>query len=253
MQRTSDPNNVNAPLYHLESWNFIRTYNSTDRRPIIDVNLTTPEVLHRKSFTPNFGIDVIETLFPIEERRLRWKKSLDDQEETSLHSFDDMKTKILGVVNGMVNHEANSVLGRKKLDVLVTVHQRYSLSSEQYQVMAWVQEALRDLRWSVGQLAIRALTESDHQEEAIRESLGQQGFVPKPASKASVKALEKSEFHGRHDSSSKCVICMEEMLTGCEVTPMPCFHIFHGDCIVKWLSHSSHTCPVCRFELPTDV
>lgn len=113
-----------------------------------------------------------------------------------------MKTKILGVVNGMVNHEANSVLGRKKLDVLVTVHQRYSLSSEHYQVMAWVKEvrdynykmamlsnilqravdydvngeALRDLRWSVGQLAIRALTESDHQEEAIRESLGQQSL-----------------------------------------------------------------------------
>lgn len=113
-------------------------------------------------------------------------------------------------------------------------------------------EALRDLRWSVGQLAIRALTGSDQQEEAITESLGQQGFVPKPASKASVEALEKFEFHGRHDSSSKCVICMEEMLTGCEVTPMPCSHIFHGDCITKWLSHSSHTCPVCRFELPTE-
>ncbi|PQP99509.1 hypothetical protein Pyn_14500 [Prunus yedoensis var. nudiflora] len=76
---------------------------------------------------------------------------------------------------------------------------------------------------------------------------------PKPASQASVEALEKLVFdvgvHGSSESESFCVVCLENMLSGDRVTRMPCFHIFHGDCIVEWLKQA-HICPLCRFELP---
>ncbi|VVA30488.1 PREDICTED: E3 [Prunus dulcis] len=76
---------------------------------------------------------------------------------------------------------------------------------------------------------------------------------PKPASQASVEALEKLVFevrvHGSSERESFCVVCLENMLSGDRVTRMPCSHIFHGDCIVEWLKQG-HICPLCRFELP---
>ncbi|XP_012834020.1 PREDICTED: E3 ubiquitin-protein ligase ATL41-like [Erythranthe guttata] len=52
-----------------------------------------------------------------------------------------------------------------------------------------------------------------------------------------------------------CSICLEDLSSGgdnnCEeALSMPCSHVYHGDCIKKWLT-ISHYCPLCRFEMPT--
>ena len=52
-------------------------------------------------------------------------------------------------------------------------------------------------------------------------------------------------------ANRECCICLEENKLDDHVIRMPCAHIFHSDCIKDWLSRSC-TCPVCRFELPTD-
>ncbi|PQQ07103.1 uncharacterized protein Pyn_07476 [Prunus yedoensis var. nudiflora] len=75
---------------------------------------------------------------------------------------------------------------------------------------------------------------------------------PKPATKASVEELAKLiKIDGVNygTNTEYCVFCMEKM--GEEVTCMPCSHLFHADCVVQWLK-LCHTCPVCRFKLPTD-
>lgn len=74
-----------------------------------------------------------------------------------------------------------------------------------------------------------------------------------PAAKESVEALEKFRYDG---VSSKvevmmCTICMEGVLTGNQLTRMPCSHVFHGHCILEWLQ-SRHSCPICRFKLPIE-
>ncbi|KAK1552873.1 hypothetical protein Q3G72_024779 [Acer saccharum] len=106
---------------------------------------------------------------------------------------------------------------------------------------------------------------------ALRESMVEferrnYGMVPASASSlknmlkrvrvaaADIDAEEESERKRRRvkisSSSENCSICLEELEAGSYGTSMPCSHMFHGGCIVKWLKQS-HYCPVCRYEMPT--
>ncbi|XP_062106403.1 E3 ubiquitin ligase BIG BROTHER-related [Humulus lupulus] len=48
-----------------------------------------------------------------------------------------------------------------------------------------------------------------------------------------------------------CAVCKDKILVEEKVKRLPCCHYYHGDCIVPWLG-IRNTCPVCRYELPTD-
>lgn len=74
-----------------------------------------------------------------------------------------------------------------------------------------------------------------------------------PAAKSVVEnlplvELTKEELLGKNVA---CAICKDEILLEEKVRRLPCSHCYHGDCIMPWLS-IRNTCPVCRFELPTD-
>ena len=72
----------------------------------------------------------------------------------------------------------------------------------------------------------------------------EEGMIP--AIDISIKTLERETIL----ESENCMICLEELVGGLEVTVMPCSHVFHGTCIIRWLKQS-HVCPMCRFEMPT--
>lgn len=69
-----------------------------------------------------------------------------------------------------------------------------------------------------------------------------------PASKSSIEAMPDVEIT---EDGGECVICLEDWWIGELAKEMPCKHMFHGECIGKWLGiHGS--CPVCRHTMPVD-
>jgi hypothetical protein len=43
-----------------------------------------------------------------------------------------------------------------------------------------------------------------------------------------------------------CHICIETLKEKDEGLTLPCLHVFHKNCIKKWLCEEKVTCPVCR-------
>jgi len=76
--------------------------------------------------------------------------------------------------------------------------------------------------------------------------------TPPPASKETVKNLKKFLILETDISEDKeCSVCKCTYQLNEECTELPCGHFYHSDCILPWLERSN-SCPLCRFELPTD-
>lgn len=49
-----------------------------------------------------------------------------------------------------------------------------------------------------------------------------------------------------------CAVCLGDITEEVKVYDLPqCEHIFHSDCLDRWVSHKHYTCPLCRTSLIT--
>jgi hypothetical protein len=71
-----------------------------------------------------------------------------------------------------------------------------------------------------------------------------------PAARAAVERLQVVAVRGE-EAAQGCAVCKDGIAQGELATRLPCAHFYHGSCIGPWLA-IRNTCPVCRYELPTD-
>lgn len=83
----------------------------------------------------------------------------------------------------------------------------------------------------------------------IRTSMEEEVIKIVPTATSSIDKLEKVKMK----LDNQCSICLEEFESKLEeVTRMPCSHVYHAHCIVKWLEYN-RLYPLCRFEMPKSI
>ncbi|XP_049406554.1 uncharacterized protein LOC125870220 [Solanum stenotomum] len=89
-------------------------------------------------------------------------------------------------------------------------------------------------------------------EEHLAETDGLRRGAPPTAVSVlnDLPCLVVKEDHEQLDSLS-CAICKDSLFVGTVVNRLPCSHLYHPSCIFPWLA-SRNSCPLCRYELPTD-
>lgn len=80
------------------------------------------------------------------------------------------------------------------------------------------------------------------------EELGVEHKLAPPASKKIVEELPEETID---DEGKQCPVCLKTHEIGEIVKKLPCQHCFHNTCIIPWLI-KTNSCPLCRYELPTD-
>ncbi|XP_029173735.1 E3 ubiquitin-protein ligase RNF181-like [Nylanderia fulva] len=81
------------------------------------------------------------------------------------------------------------------------------------------------------------------------ELLGEDAKLPPPASKNAVETLPEIKIES--SEIKQCPVCLKEFEANDKAKSMPCHHVFHQECIIPWLE-KTNSCPLCRYELPTD-
>ena len=70
--------------------------------------------------------------------------------------------------------------------------------------------------------------------------------------------LELNEFQYKHIKKyskikeKKCSICLLKYKKSDIIKELPCNHIFHKNCILKWME-KSNVCPICKYDITEEV
>uniref|UniRef100_M4BMH0 RING-type domain-containing protein n=2 Tax=Hyaloperonospora arabidopsidis (strain Emoy2) TaxID=559515 RepID=M4BMH0_HYAAE len=90
--------------------------------------------------------------------------------------------------------------------------------------------------------------------ELFQRAQEQQQHGPPPTNKVFLDELPVKMWTTTMQTSerhSECVICLSDYEKDDKVLALPCGHMFHKECGMKWLVEHN-ICPTCRFQLPTE-
>ncbi|KAF8015885.1 hypothetical protein BT93_H1434 [Corymbia citriodora subsp. variegata] len=84
--------------------------------------------------------------------------------------------------------------------------------------------------------------------EVLERPDSESDCVMRGASKWAILELKEKVYSA--EDRECCSICLEDFHRAEKVTELPCSHVFHRRCIIRWLE-GSNSCPLCRCRLDT--
>ena len=95
------------------------------------------------------------------------------------------------------------------------------------------------------------------QQEALRRVM-HQTIVEQYKKLIPVIQFRKNNKEIDEFNTVECVICMDTFTNGAKVRKIPsCRHIFHDDCLMKWLSgaqqQEAQKCPMCNSDVTVEI
>ena len=93
---------------------------------------------------------------------------------------------------------------------------------------------------------LRTLNQLGEEVRGIREDLGinQNNYS---------HLLEtKIETDKLNEENKRCIICYEDFKDNDKGIFLPCFHVFHSNCIKTWLKNKDN-CPLCKFNVKDNL
>jgi hypothetical protein len=87
---------------------------------------------------------------------------------------------------------------------------------------------------------------------SIRDSI----YVSKPGEKDKLEEIPEININSTTElkklKTKNCTICLEDYKVNDKLIFLPCFHLFHKDCIVNWAKRDS-TCPLCKTNINDNI
>ncbi len=103
---------------------------------------------------------------------------------------------------------------------------------------------------SFGPSLIPILFDEDENNDENNNINNEEALNSLPVFKIDEKFMEVSlKKENKNEQFQKCVICMEKYMINDEVKTLPCFHLFHKECIDHWLKSGKDTCPICKNKI----
>ncbi|KAI8573399.1 hypothetical protein RHMOL_Rhmol01G0274300 [Rhododendron molle] len=173
----------------------------------------------------NVVFDMIDLIcsapFPLD--RIHWKSQRIDGEPHASPIEDEyeLKETFSNFLWELLTAPCNA--DRRVLAVTLAIEKIVRLTADEFALWA---------SWYDEQAMSSESFEREYEEAVSRPRGEERGVLP--------EVVYKGE-----DGKEKCSICLEEFVVGSRVARLTCSHLYHGDCVLKWLKRSN-ACPLCR-------
>ncbi|XP_021750231.1 E3 ubiquitin ligase BIG BROTHER-related-like [Chenopodium quinoa] len=90
----------------------------------------------------------------------------------------------------------------------------------------------------------------DHQEEVDYLLMYSDGIRTSSRDIKSILQDSGVRFDNGHSRTmNNCSICLEKFGMSNNVATLPCFHMYHEKCMIRWAFQGKRTCPLCRLKI----